>query len=311
MEEVVFQQAARIGRALQMDLTVHSAARLGGLTNRNYLLHTPSGQFVLRLPGEGTSDYINRAAESFNARVASEAGVNAELVFFDPQDGVMLTRFLDKAHTMNALRFRDPGALDRAGKALRRLHEQGPAFQGRFELFEQIEHYLSALGRRKAEIPSGFEEVRGQALEVQKTLERHPVPLVACHCDPLVENFLDDGERVFVIDFEYAGNNDPMWDLGDLSVEGEFDESQDRLLLRAYFDGSPNPFDHGRMVMYKALCDLLWTLWGVVQHADGNPAEDFWDYSVGRLDRCRRLMETPEFKEHLEAVRLGPTAAAR
>ena len=122
----------------------------------------------------------------------------------------------------------------------------------------------------------------------------------------MVENCIDDGQKVFIIDFEYAGNNDPMWDLGDLSVEGGFDESQDRTFLTAYFGREPDPFDHGRMVMYKAMCDLLWTLWGVVQHANDNPVDDFWAYAVERLERCKVLMATDTFSKHLVAVDNGP-----
>jgi len=117
---------------------------------------------------------------------------------------------------------------------------------------------------------------------------------------------LDTGERMVIIDFEYSGNNDPMWGLWDLSVEAEFDGEQDRIFMNAYFDGRPPAFDVGRMVLYKAMCDLLWTLWGVVQHASGNSAEDFWAYSVGRLERCRGLMGTREFARAVEAVGRGP-----
>jgi thiamine kinase-like enzyme len=94
--------------------------------------------------------------------------------------------------------------------------------------------------------------------------------------------------------------------LGDLSVEAEFDEQQDEVFLNAYFDGPPPAFDAGRMVMYKAMCDLLWTLWGVVQFVNDNPAEDFWAYSVNRLNRCRALMSSDAFPKRLEAVRRGP-----
>ena len=104
------------------------------------------------------------------------------------------------------------------------------------------------------------------------------MPLVPCHCDPLCENFLDTGERMFLIDYEYAGNNDPMWDLGDFSVEGGFGPAG-RRLLRAYFGGAPRPSDAARMVAYKAMCDLVWTLWGVIQHVNENPVDDFWAYA--------------------------------
>jgi len=142
--------------------------------------------------------------------------------------------------------------------------------------------------------------------EVREALARHDLPSVPCQCNPLAENFLDTGERMYIIDFEYSGNNDPMWDLGDLSIEAELGEAQDRILLEAYFDGEAPAFDAGRMTLYKAMCDLLWTLWGVVQFANDNPAEDFWGYATGRLERCRRLMASDVFGPALDAARRGP-----
>ncbi len=286
-----------------------SAERLGGLTNRNYRIDCPAGHFVLRLAGEGTAEYIDRAVEEHNARVAADAGVNAEVLFFDSADGTMLCRYIDDSTTMDVQKFKDPATVVRAARAFRKLHQCGRAFESRFELFEQIDNYLGVVKKLSAAIPDGYETVRTQAEAVRTVLTAHQLPNAPCHCDPLAENFLDTGERMVIIDFEYSGNNDPMWDLGDLSVEAEFDGAQDRVFMNAYFDGQPPAFDLGRMVLYKAMCDLLWTLWGVVQHASGNPAEDFWAYAVNRLDRCRLLMATDEFGRHVEAVRRGPRSA--
>ena len=280
--------------------------RLGGLTNRNYEVDGPAGHFVLRLAGEGTADYIDRATEEHNARIAAEAGVNAEVVHFDVASGTMLTRYIEGSLTLSAEGFRDLGSVRRAGEAFRRLHDCGRLFEGRFELFEQIDSYLGVVKKLGADLPEGYPDVQREAGAVRAALAGHDLPLRPCHCDPLAENFLDTGARVFIIDFEYAGNNDPMWDLGDLAVEAEMGPEQQAALLEAYFGGEPPPFAAGRAVMYKAMCDLLWTLWGVVQHANGNPAEDFWAYATGRLERCRRLMASEEFPRALAAVREGP-----
>jgi thiamine kinase-like enzyme len=140
------------------------------------------------------------------------------------------------------------------------------------------------------------------AQPVRAALDRNPAQLAPCHCDPLCENFLDTGERMWIVDWEYSGMNDPLWDLGDLSVEAGFSAEQDRELMWAYYDGDPGQAAIGRMVVYKALCDLLWTLWGLIQHSDGNPAEDFWAYSTGRFERCKALMSTPDFSSHVAAI---------
>lgn len=214
----------------------------------------------------------------------------------------MLCRFIDGGVTMNVDRFKDLGSVRRSAIALRRMHECGEAFLNRFELFQMIDDYLAILRRKEAALPDGYHEVKREAEAVRRALGTRPLPVRPCHCDPLAENFLDTGQRVYVIDWEYSGNNDPMWDLGDVSVEAAFGPDQDETLLEAYFDGKPPSAACGRMVLYKAMCDLLWTLWGIIQHVNKNPADDFWAYAVNRFERCKRLMGAPDFGRHVQAV---------
>ena len=290
---------------LLADVDPATVTRLAGLTNINYLVERGEDRLVLRLPGAGTSEYIDRIAEEVAARSAAAAGVNAEVVYFDATDGLMVTRFVDGAVTMSAERFRDLGAVARAGKAFRKLHTTAAPFAVDFKLFSMIDDYKRLLAEKGTALPDGYAETEAQADATRRALEAAVRPLVPSHCDPLCENFLDTGDRMVVIDYEYSGNNDPMWDLGDLSVEGLFGPEQDAALLRAYFDGAPPAHEVGRMVAYKAMCDLLWTLWGVIQHANGNPVDDFWAYAVGRFQRCQALMSTPEYSAHLAAIVAG------
>jgi thiamine kinase-like enzyme len=203
---------------------------------------------------------------------------------------------------MDAARFKDLGAVARAARAFRRMHEWGEPFETRFDLFQKMDEYLALLRNLNAPVPDGYEQAQAEAGAVRAALRRHPAPLAPCHCDPLAENFLDTGHRMVIVDWEYSGMNDPMWDLGDLSVEAAFGPEQDAALLEAYFAG-PAPADAAaRMVLYKAMCDLLWTLWGVIQHANKNPADDFWAYAVGRFQRCRRLMGTDGFSRSVRTL---------
>lgn len=293
---------SRLGKVTAEQVQIE---RLAGLTNRNYKVSIGNERFVLRIPGEGTSDYINRRHEAVAARVAAEAGVNAEVLFFDEDDGLMLTRFVDGAVTMSGGRFKDLGAVARAARAFRRMHDCGKSFATEFDLFQKMDEYLDYLRKKKARIPDGYAEVQKEAEAVRAALSGRPAALRPCHCDPLAENFLDTGARIFIIDWEYAGNNDPMWDLGDVSVEAGFGADQDAALLQAYFAGKPPAAQVGRMIMYKAMCDLLWTLWGVIQVANENPVDDFWAYAVNRFERCKALMGSSEFGRHLDAVRGG------
>ncbi|TIT36348.1 MAG: LPS biosynthesis choline kinase, partial [Mesorhizobium sp.] len=186
-----------------------------------------------------------------------------------------------------------------------RLHTSGAVFPFRFELFAMIDDYLKVLSTKDVALPTGYHDVVREAETVRSALAAHPLPLAACHCDPLCENFLDTGDRMWIVDWEYSGMNDPLWDLGDLSVEGQFDTAQEEEMMLAYFGGEPTPAERGRVVIYKAMCDLLWTLWGLIQLANSNPVDDFRAYADGRFSRCKALMETPEFSRHLAAVHAG------
>lgn len=305
MDETVARTLSRIPLLAGLPPGALTVARLGGLTNQNWRVDAAGASYVLRIPGKGTGDYIDRVAEEQAARATAAIGVNAEVLHFDAADGVQLCRFVAGARTMSAAAFKDQGAVRRAAVALREVHRRAAPFAKDFDLFGMIDDYRALLARRAAALPDGYAAVVADAEAVRAALAVHPARRVPCHCDPLAENFLDTGERMVVVDWEYAGNNDPMWDLGDLAVEAELGPAEEEALLDAYFDGAVPPAARGRMVLYKAMCDLLWTLWGVIQHADGNPADDFWAYAVNRLERCRRLMAEPGFARHVAAVRAG------
>ena len=299
-EEIAAARAALAGIPMLADEADTAAIwRLGGLTNRVFEVVTARRAAVLRLPGAGTEAYIDRKAERHNAEVAARAGVSPEVLYFDGGTGVMLSAHVPSV-TMSAGRFRNLAAVGRAGRAFRQLHVSGLQFAGRFDLFAKMDEYEALLGELGAELPAGYREAKSAAETVRQALAA--AALAPCHCDPLAENFLDAGDRMWIVDWEYSGSNDPMWDLGDLSVEAGFTAEQDSALLHAYFDGPAPAIEKARMIVYKAMCDLLWTLWGVIQHANGNSADDFQAYAAGRLERCRRLMATDEYAAAVTAL---------
>ncbi len=287
-----------------VDLASCDIRRLGGLTNLVYRVGTGGRSVIVRIPGPGTAEYIDREVELYNARVAADAGVSAPVLWGDGAGGVMISDCIEGIVTMTPDLFGSrAGSPVRAGVALRALHRADQPFQFRFDQFAMIDEYLTILSGKDIELPDGYGEIVAAAQPVKRALEENPAPLAPCHCDPLCENFLDDGQRMWIVDYEYSGMNDPMWDLGDLSVEAGFDGAQDMEMLNAYFGQPPEPGQVGRMVIYKAMCDLLWTLWGLIQHADGNPAEDFHAYAMTRFARCRALMSDAGFERHLAAIR--------
>ncbi len=310
MDDRDISQARAVLRGLKqfrfLDESEMAITRLGGLTNLVFRADHDGERYVLRIPGKGTEEYINRANEAQAAREAAKAGVSPDVLHFDPVTGVMVTRLVDDAITMSPEKFKAiAGTPERAGLAFRKLHSSGAKFNSRFELFPMIDGYLKILAGKAADLPPGYRDAVRDADAVRAALNAHPLPSAACHCDPLCENFLDTGKRMWIVDWEYSGMNDPMWDMGDLSVEGEFTAAQDEEMIRAYFGGEPAPSERGRIIIYKAMCDLLWTLWGLIQHANKNPADDFWAYSINRFERCKALMASPEFQRHVLSVARG------
>ena len=276
---------------------------LGSLTNLSYKLTTSGETYVLRLPGEDTFDYIDRRAEEHNGRVTTSLGINAEVLYFDAEDGTMLSRFIDGV-PMNGGGFeRDPMAPARAALVLRRVHRLGPVFKSRFDVFSMIRGYLDILYKLRMPPPQDYYEVRREAEAVRRVLQASPVGLVPCHNDPWPGNFvMDSGGRLHLIDWEFSGMNDPLWDLGDLSVEAGFDPEQERTMMEAYCGGCAPPALYARLQLYKAMSDLLWSLWGLIQYANGNPSDDFFPYAQWRFERCKARIGSEDFGRHLAVV---------
>ena len=279
-------------------------SRLGGLTNLVHLVETEIGNVIVRIPGKGTEKYINRANETANATAAWRAGISSEILWSNTESGLMVSREIEGAETMTPSLFKSKhGAIKRAGEALAKLHNSGEIFEFRFELFDMIDNYLGILSTKNVKFPDGYHDIIKAANPAKEALKANPVALVPCHCDPVCENFLDDGKVMWIVDWEYSGMNDPLWDLGDLSVEAKMNEDQESELLLTYFGTDPTAAQKGRIVIYKAMCDLLWTLWGLIQLADGNQDDDFWLYSKERFNRCKNLMGKPDFKDHIKAIK--------
>jgi thiamine kinase-like enzyme len=306
----VYAALARVpffGNARQRGLKIKRLG--GGLTNVSYKVTTGGAAYALRLAGEGTGEYIDRKAEEHNARVAAEAGVNADVLFFDARDGTMVTRFVEGI-SMNAGDWfgRDSGAPVRVALALKRVHSLGRVFRSRFDVFAAIDGYLDLLHGWRMPVPEDYYEVGRSARAVRLALEASPTALVPCHNDPWPGNLLDaDGPdgRIYLIDWEYSGMNDPMWDLADLSVEAGFGPEQDCIMMEAYYGARLSPALYSRLEVYKAMSDLYWSVWGIVQHAKGNLAEDFRSYGLERLGRSKTRMSSADFGRHLSVVRTG------
>ncbi|MDP8978945.1 MAG: phosphotransferase family protein, partial [Actinomycetota bacterium] len=276
---------------------------LSGMTNRTYRVSVDGRGYVLRLAGRGTGDYIDRRAEAHNARVAAAAGVNAEVLFFDPEDGTMLTRYIEGVRLDPAALRRDPGSPARVGRLLRRVHGIPAGFRSHFDVFARMRRYAGVLRGLGGAPPAGFDEVGAELAAARAALLAVPVPPAPCHNDPWPRNLLDTATGLCLVDWEYSGSNDPAWDLADVSAEAELDGDQEAVLLEAYCGGPAPRALRGRVGLYRAVGHALWAVWGALQDAGGNPAGDFSSYARERMARAQAALADPGFGRALAATR--------
>jgi thiamine kinase-like enzyme len=259
----------------------------GGITNRNFKVAADEGRFVLRIGGRDTELLgIDRSAECAASRIAAELGLGPEVVAFVEPEGYLVTKYVDG----------EVGKVDiaRVGAALRRLHD-GPPFPGRFDSFRVVETYRVTAQEHGVGVPA----VYGRAKELADQIERRraDASLRPCHNDLLNANFIDDGVRLVLVDWEYAGMGDPFFDLGNFAVNHELTEESERTLLSAY--GSD---DVAALVLMRFMSDFREAMWGIVQLAISELDFDFAAYAEEHFDRLARTAADPRFLRALETL---------
>jgi thiamine kinase-like enzyme len=259
----------------------------GGITNRNFKVQADGQEFVLRVGGKDTELLgIDRAAEHAASRVAAELGLGPEVVAFVEPEGYLVTRYVGG----------EVGKVDVGwvGEALRRLHD-GPAVPGRFDSFRVVEAYRATADEHGVAVPPAYEWAKGVAGQIER--RRSGAPIRPCHNDLLSANFIGDGVRLWLVDWEYAGMGDPFFDLGNFAVNQELDEEGEKVLLAAY--GSD---DGQALVLMRFMSDFREAMWGVVQLAISELDFDFAAYAGEHFERLARTAAEPRFLEALQVT---------
>jgi thiamine kinase-like enzyme len=205
-----------------------------------------------------------------------------------------------RGETMTSAGLQRPKMPTRMAQALRQLHA-GPRFLHDFNMFRLTEHYLQIALERAIRIPDGYRGYLPKVSQIEATFARRPLATVPCHNDLLAGNYLDDGKQLWLIDFEYSGNNDPTFELGNTCQEQQFDASRTLEMCAAYF-GDAYPDRLARMKLNMIMSDVGWTLWAAIQATISKIEFDYWDYAVERWHRAIDQMESPEFKLLLRTV---------
>ncbi len=281
----------------------HATDLPGGLTNHNVRVRStddgPPLDLVVRCSsGDAGLLGIDRDAEHENTRRAAEAGVGAEVLEYRPELGMLVIGYLP-GQVLDNDGFADPAVLQRAALACRRLHA-GPPFAGTFDMFARQATYRATVRERGFALPPTYDDHLAAWDDVRRVLVAAGRPTVPCNNDLLAANFIDDGDRVWLIDYEYSGSNDAFFELGNTTTECDFTEEQVDAWVEAYLGAAPTPADLAQ-VRLQALCsEYGWSLWGFIQAATSPIDYDFTAWGQERFDKAEATFRGPRLRRLLD-----------
>ena len=274
----------------------------GGITNRNFRLRAGGRDVVVRLPGKDTELLgIDRAAERAATEAAAATGVGPQVVAFLAAPPCLVTAFIP-GRSPAAAELRAEPLLGAVADALRAVHRGAP-LPSRFDAFAVVDAYRATARAHGARVPAAYDELIGGAHAIRAALSGPEHAPVACHNDLLTANFLHDGDRLRIVDWEYAGMGDRYFDLGNFSVNNGLSEADDERLLAAYWGEPCTPRRLAALRLMRVMSDFREGMWGVVQTGISALDFDFAAYADEHLERVAAGMADPRFGGWLEQAR--------
>jgi len=278
----------------------------GGITNRNFLVDVvgTTDRYVVRLAGNDTHLLgISREVERAATVAAAGVGVGPEVTAFLRAEGYLVTRFIEGRPVDDEAVHR-PETLRRVADSIRRIHG-GPPIPGLFVPLRIVEAYRALAVARGVAIPAEFGSAQAIGRRIELSLLSDPIDLCPCHNDLLNANFIDDGRRIRIVDWEYAGMGDPFFDLGNFSANHGLTVEEDEVLLEAY-DGAPPRRDRlARIVLMRVVSDFREAMWGVLQQGISILDVDFVAYAGKHFDRLLAEASRPAFERALREAAGG------
>jgi thiamine kinase-like enzyme len=271
----------------------------GGITNRNFLVSWPDApdRYVIRLAGNDTHLLgISREVEHAATVAAAGVGVGPEVTAFIRPEGYLVTRFIEGSPVSDEAVHR-PETLERVAASLRRIHD-GPPIPGLFVPLRIVEAYRALASARGVPIPPEYDRAATVGRRIELAFLAAPLEPRPCHNDLLNANFIDDGTRIRIVDWEYAGMGDPFFDLGNFSINHELEPDQDAALLRAYA-GAVRPAELARITLMRVVSDFREAMWGVLQQGISTLDVDFIAYAGDHFDRLLDVAARPAFERAL------------
>jgi thiamine kinase-like enzyme len=272
----------------------------GGLTNSNYKVTTDDGAYVVRISGKDTGLLaIDRDNEVHNSIAAAEVGVGAGVVTYLPELSTLVLEYIDGV-TMSAEDLRRGDRIEQVAEACRRLHG-ARAFRDEFDMFDIQRGYVQIVQERAFRLPERYLELEPQVRALEQAMRVRSEPTVPCNNDLLAENFIDVGGSFRLIDYEYSGNNEPSFELGNVWSESNLSLEQLDELVAAYY-GEPLRNKIARARLWGLMSKYGWTLWASIQDGISDLDFDFWSWGMEKYERALAEFDGPDFERLLDDV---------
>jgi len=262
--------------------------RVGGMSNFNYKVQYRDKSFVLRIPGNGAEGMVERGNEELNSMLAQEMGIHPSIKYFNRKTGVKLVDYIENAETLNSISIQNKDNLQQIATIYRTLHNSRVRERNDFNIFHEIDKYNFLMEKTGAKMYDGNGGYI-QVIALEHRLNQMGVELKPCHNDGVPENFIKDAnEKIYLIDWEYSGMNDPVAELAALFLESEFSKENKDIVLNHYYEGAIPSDLQERLLIYQVLWDYLWSQWTVIKEAKG---DDFGGYGRMRYERAMKNLQ--------------------
>ncbi|KXH81867.1 choline/ethanolamine kinase family protein [Sporosarcina sp. HYO08] len=279
-----------IRQSIQMpDASIEIIKRVGGMTNINYLITIDAREYIVRIPGKGTGALVNRQEEMENLQLATTLGINPQLFYFNDVSGFKITEKITGAVTLTPALAGLDSMMEKVAALFQKLHRAEVHMNNQFDLFALIETYERLVKEVNVPLFRHYEKVKEDLFKLKTLYESFTIQETPCHIDPSYTNFIQSTDgNLYLIDWEYSGQFDPLWDVAAFSLESGLSEREESIFHQHYFQRPLTKQEQQRIAMHKIFQDFLWSLWTLFKEAKG---DEFGAYGMKRFLRAQENMK--------------------